>query len=142
VLHLLLFGVFAPAVEQDLLEVVEVRLEADLHQGLLVECAVEVVGADAFEVRGLGQFGELVDQALLRPLPVALAQLTDRAGIRIRVERVAGVLEGFEPASELVVQQASACSRRSRCGLRLQQVPGRFAERGGSPAVRVLAAHS
>ena len=63
-LHLLLPGVLAP-VEHDLLEVVEVGFQADLHQRLLDERAVEVVGADALEVRVLGQSGQPVDQTLL-----------------------------------------------------------------------------
>ena len=105
-LYLLLTRALAPSVEDHLLEVVEVGLQPDLHQRLLDERPTEIVGADALEVRVLGQGGELVDQALLRCLPFGGAQLDDRARVGVRVERVVGVLERFEPAAELVVQQA------------------------------------
>ena len=121
VLHLLLPGVLATPVEHDLLEVVEVGFQADLHQRLLDERAVEVVGADALEVRVLGQSGQPVDQTLLCRLTLGGVQLADRARAGVRIERVVGVLQCFEPAAELMVQQA---------GQQLGEGPERLPVRG------------
>src|SRR4051794_6182424 len=104
--HLLLAGAHAAAVEHDLLEVVEVGLQPDLHQRLLDERAAEVVGADALEVRVLRQGGELVDEVLLRRLPLGRAQFDDRARLGVGVERVVGVLQRLEPGAELLVHEA------------------------------------
>ena len=96
----------APPVEHDLLEVVEVGLQPDLHQRLLDERPVQVVGADPLEVRGLGKGAQLLDQTLLRRVPFGGARLADGAHVGVGVEREVGVLQRFEPSAELVVQQA------------------------------------
>lgn len=87
-------------------------------QRLLDERAVEVVGADALEVRGLGQGSQLVDETLLRRLTLGVVELDDRARVGVRVERVVGVLQRFEAAAELVVQQA-----RQQFGEGLERLP-------------------